>query len=58
MNEERTLLLMLKGHISDLPAEQQALIHQYRDQIKQIVDGSDEAMIALSLVAAEIAAKA
>lgn len=58
MSEEQTLLLLLKGHISDLPAEQQARIHQYRDQIKQIVVGNDEAMIALSLVTAEIAAQA
>jgi hypothetical protein len=55
MSQEKTMLLLLKGHISELPAEQQELIWQFRDQLKQVLDGSAEALLGLSLLTAEIA---
>ncbi len=54
MSDDRTMLLLLKGHISELPPEQQAEIQKIREQIKQIVAGSDLAVIALGLVSAEL----
>lgn len=52
----QTELLMLKGMISDLPADQQEFIKATKAKILQIIMGNSEVgMIALALVGLELA---
>ena len=55
MSQEKTMLLLLKGHITELEPEQQVAIKEIYENLKLIVDGSAESLIALSLLSAEIA---
>lgn len=53
---EETQLLILKGAISDLPAEDQAAIKGLAQQIRDLVaGGGDAGEAALALVACEVA---
>ncbi|MNP43521.1 hypothetical protein D3C76_1373440 [compost metagenome] len=54
MSQEKTVLLLIKGHISELTPEQQATVRQIHDQLKLVIDGSAESLIALSLLGAEL----
>lgn len=54
MNQLQSTMYMLKGVISDLPAEQQADIEQMRAEIRAIVDRSELGLIALALAGAEL----
>ena len=57
MSEEEQMVLLLKGHISNLPAEQQAAIFEIRDLIREIAGRSEESNLGLALAIAEIAAE-
>lgn len=55
MSETRTMLLLLKGLVSDLPMEQRDKVDDARDRITAIVGESEEARLALAFVTAEMA---
>lgn len=55
MSKEQTMLLLVKGHISDLPTEDQASVFQARDEIRAITSRSDLALFGLALASAELA---
>jgi len=58
MTESEQAALMLKGLISDMPAEFQAKVTETAERIRQIVnDTGDAGPIAIVLVAAEAQAK-
>jgi len=53
--EERAVLLLIKGAISELPAEQQAKVRDIADQLRTIIkEGGAEGMCAFALVGGEV----
>lgn len=56
--QDRALLLMIKGHLSELPPEGQAKVNaiadEFRERLANDVDG--HATLAFALVGAEMAA--
>lgn len=57
MTDPKSLLLMLKGAISELPAEWLAEVEQARDEVRGIVSSGEIATLGLALVMAELNAE-
>jgi hypothetical protein len=54
MNKDQETILLIKGAISELPADQVAKCHECADQIRQaIAKAGDAGLMALALVGAE-----
>lgn len=55
MSEQQIQLTYVRGHVSELPSEDQTLIHQCRDEIRVVMSkfSLDNAAIALALVGLE-----
>lgn len=59
MKEAEQIVLMLKGVISEAPLEVQAKIKDAAQKLRDIIEANgDEGFVAMSLVAAEVGAKA
>ena len=58
MTPEEETVLMIKGTIADMPAEKQQKIKAIADMLRWIVAAdADNALVAMGLVGAELAAK-
>lgn len=54
MSESKMLLLVLKGHISELSPEEQSAVRDACDRIKAIFSEGDMAQIGFALATAEL----
>ncbi|WP_421793523.1 hypothetical protein [Hydrocarboniphaga effusa] len=58
MSEEETMLLLIKGTIASLPAEQQSQVSERAKQLRELVCKDGVGAMALALVGAEQAVAA
>lgn len=56
-DQEKVMVLVIKGAISELPEEDQKAVGTMAKNIQEIVNSSQFGPIALALVGAELAAK-
>lgn len=54
---EETQLLLLKGHMSDMPEGQRDLINRHADEIIKKAENDDNFLFALSLAGLKLAIK-